>query len=230
MAGLKKVVPSILAENPKALKTMVRQAESFASYVQIDIMDGQFVPTRSITYQDLIAIPIKITWEAHLMVERPENYLENFMKLGAQKVIFHCEATSSPRTVISRARELGLNVGLAVNPETDVPVFLPLVDEVDSVLFLTVHPGFYGSQFIPDVLDKVTELRCSQPTIEIGVDGGIKENNITDIARAGIDVFYVGSAIFLQPKPAEKYYALLALLREASGPDKSGKTGFDERR
>lgn len=222
MTRLSKLVPAILTEDPKALKTMVHQAESFASYVQFDIMDGQFVPPRSITYQDLMALPIKISWEAHLMVERPEDYLENFMEVGAQKVVFHYEATSSPRTVISRARELGLDVGLAINPETDVPIFLPLVDEVDSILFLTVHPGSYGSQFIPDVLDKVVELRRSQPTIEIGVDGGIKENNIMQVARVGTDVLYVGSAIFLQSKPAEKYYGLLALLREASSLNESG--------
>jgi ribulose-phosphate 3-epimerase len=93
-----------------------------------------------------------------------------------------------------------------------------LVDDVDSVLFLTVHPGFYGSKFIPEVLNKVVELRQSRPAIEIGVDGGIKESNIVQVSRSGVDAVYVGSAIFLQPKPAEKYYDLVALTIEASGP------------
>lgn len=222
MSRLRKVVPSILTEDPKALETMVREAENFASYVQFDIMDGRFVPSRSITYQDLMAIPIKFSWEAHLMVERPEDYLDNFREAGAKKVVFHYEAKSSPQSVISQARRLGLEVGLAINPETDVPAFLPLVDEVDSVLFLTVHPGFYGSKFIPEVLDKVVELRQSRPATEIGVDGGIKEGNIVQVARSGVVVFYVGSAIFLQPKPAEKYYNLVALIKEVSSPDESG--------
>lgn len=195
----KKVVPSILTEDQRALESMVREAESFASYIQFDIMDGHFVPSRSITDRDLMAIPIKFSWEAHLMVECPEDYFDNFSKAGAKKVIFHYEATSSPQSVISRARGLGLEVGLAINPETGVPDFLPLVDEVNSVLLLTVNPGFYGSRFIPEVLDKVAELRKNRPDLEIGLDGGIKKGNIVEVVRSGADVFYVGSAIFLQP-------------------------------
>ncbi len=211
-----RVVPAILTEDPKALATMIRQAESFTTYVQFDIMDGHFVPSRSITRKHLAALPIKLTWEAHLMVEHPEDYLKDLRRAGAQKVIFHYEATPSPREVISRARGLGLEVGLAVNPETPVAIILPLVSEVDSVLLLTVHPGFYGSQFLPEVLEKAPELRRTQPEIEIGVDGGIKESNIAQVARAGVDVIYVGSAIFLQPQPGESFNRLLALAQEGS--------------
>jgi ribulose-phosphate 3-epimerase len=152
------------------------------------------------------------------MVEHPEDYLEGFREVGAKKVIFHYEASTSPQSVISQARGLGLEVGLAVNPETPVPAFLPLVDEVDSVLFLTVHPGFYGSSFLPEVLDKVVELRQSRSDLEIGVDGGINESNIVPVAWSGADVLCVGSAIFLHPNPAEKYYHLLELVEKTPGP------------
>ena len=216
MARLAWVVPAILTEDPKALETMVRQAESFTAYVQFDIMDGQFVPSRSITHEHLTALPMKLNWEAHLMVERPEDYLEGLRQAGAQKVVFHYEATSSPREVISQARSLSVGVGLAVNPETPVSVIRPLAGEVDSVLFLTVQPGFYGSPFIPEVLDKVVELRSTQPEIEIGVDGGIKQGNIAQVARVGVDVIYVGSAIFLQSQPGESFRSLLALAEEGS--------------
>jgi len=216
MTKLIQVVPAILTEDPKALETMVRQAESFTTYVQFDIMDGHFVPSRSITSEHLAALPMKLSWEAHLMVERPEDYLESFLQAGAQKVVFHYETTSSPGEVITRTRELGLEVGLAVNPETPVSAIQPLTDKVDSVLFLTVHPGFYGSQFIPEALEKVTELRSTQAEIEIGIDGGIKESNIAQVARAGVDVIYVGSAIFLQPHPSESFNYLLTLAREGS--------------
>ena len=216
MTGIRKVVPSILTEDPKALKTMVRQAEGFADYVQFDIMDGRFVPSRSITYQDLVAIPIRFDWEAHLMVEHPEDYLDNFREAGAKRVVFHYEARSSALSVISRARRLGLAVGLAVNPETEVAAFLPLVEAVDSVLFLAVHPGFYGSQLIPEVLDKVAELRKSQPAMEIGIDGGIKASNIVQVAGRQVDLLYVGSDIFLQPNPAESYRTLMTLVNKAS--------------
>jgi len=89
-----------------------------------------------------------------------------------------------------------------------------LAGEVDSVLFLSVHPGFSGGGFISEVLDKVVEFRSACPTVEIGIDGGIKESNITQVARAGVDVIYVGSAIFLQPQPGESFRRLQALVRE----------------
>ncbi len=216
MTKLSRVIPAILTSDSEALETMVRQAEGFTTYVQFDIMDGQFVPSKSILYDDLAALSMKLSWEAHLMVQRPEEYLEGLKKAGAQKVTFHYEATSSPRDIISRARELGIEVGLAINPETDVPAILPLVSEVGSILLLTVHPGFYGSQFIPEVLDKVAELRKSQPAVEIGVDGGIKESNISQVARVGVDAIYVGSAIFMQPQPGESFRHLLALAQEGS--------------
>jgi len=180
------------------------------------MMDGQFVPSRSITREHLTGLSLKLSWEAHNMVLRPEDYLESLGQAGAQKVIFHYEATSSPREVISLARKLGLGVGLALNPETPVATIFPLVGEVDSVLFLSVHPGFYGSQFLPEVLDKIVEFRSAQPDVEIGIDGGIKEGNITQVARTGLDVIYVGSAIFLQPQPGESFRHLQSLAQEGS--------------
>jgi len=214
MTKFTKVVPSILTNDPVALETMIRQAESFTTYVQMDIMDGQFVPSRSITGNHLAIIPMKLSWEAHLMVLHPEDYLYGFRQAGARKVVFHYEATSSPQEVISRARDLDLGVGLAINPDTTIPTMLPLIDEVDSVLLLAVNPGFYGSKFIPEVMDKVAELRKARPEMEIGVDGGVKENNITQIAQTGVDVIYVGSAIFLHPQPGESFRRLLALAQE----------------
>ena len=145
------------------------------------------------------------------MVEHPEDYLTSCQQAGAQKVTFHFEATSSPVEVISQAKKLNLEVGLAVNPETSLSAISPLISEVDSVLFLTVHPGFYGSQFLPEVLDKVAEFRNAQPGVEIEVDGGIKESNIAQVAGVGVDVIFVGSAIFLQTNPGESFRHLSRL-------------------
>ena len=216
MTKISRVVPAILTDDPKALETMVRQAETFTTYVQVDIMDGQFVPSRSITCEHLTGLSIKVSWEAHLMVEHPENHLECFRQAGAQKVVFHYEATTSPQEVISLARNLGLEVGLAINPETPISAILPLTGKVDSVLFLSVHPGFYGAKFIPEVLDKIAEFRNVRPGVETGIDGGIKESNITQVARSGPDVICVGSAIFLQPQPGESFRHLQELAREGS--------------
>jgi len=148
------------------------------------------------------------------MVLHPETHLKDFQRAGAQKIVFHYEATSSPQEVISQIRNLGMRAGLAVNPETPISTITPLTSEVDSVLFLSVNPGFYGAKFIPEVLEKIAAFRSAQPNLEIGIDGGIKEGNIAQIARTGVDIIYIGSAIFLQPEPGESYRRLLAMAEE----------------
>jgi len=207
-----RIVPAILTDNPQTLQTMLRQAAAFTDYVQIDIMDGKFVPSRSITWEQIVGVPAGLKWEAHLMVEKPESYLMYYQKAGAAKAIFHFEAAPAPQAVIDAARSSGLSVGLAVNPETPIQAFLPLCSKVDSVLFLAVHPGFYGAKFIPEVLDKIIELRRIQPHLNIGIDGGIKESNILQISRTGLNEIFVGSAIFLQPDPADGYRKLVKLI------------------
>ena len=214
MINTVKVVPAILTEDLEELVTMVHQSEGFASYVQFDIMDGKFVPSRSITYKHLAALNLNFEWEAHLMVDSPESYLEGFRSAGTKRVVFHYEAALSPKDIISRARKLGLEVGLAINPETPVTDVLPLINALDSILILTVNPGFYGSKFIPEALEKIAGIRNARPGIEIGVDGGIKESNIARVARAGPDAICVGSAIFLQPQPGESFRRLVALANE----------------
>lgn len=211
MSHIIQTVPAILTDDPGALETMVRQTETFTSRAQFDIMDGRFVPSRSVTCEHIAGLAPKLDWEAHLMVLNPETYLKDFQRAGAEKIVFHFEATTSPREVVALARGLGMKVGLAVNPETPVAAITPLAGEVDSVLFLSVNPGFYGARFIPEVLDKIAAFRKAQPGLEIGIDGGIKEGNIARIARSGVDVIYVGSAIFLQPQPGESFRRLQAL-------------------
>jgi ribulose-phosphate 3-epimerase len=195
---------------------MARQAEGFTGYLQLDIMDGCFVPSRSVTCRQAAEVSFDIPWEVHLMVEKPGEQLECFKQAGARKAIFHYEATDSTGEVISQARRLGLGVGLAVNPETPVSAVLPMVEDVDSVLFLAVHPGFYGAKFLPEVLDKIAKLRRAQPDIEIGIDGGVKEGNIKLIAGSGVNDIYVGSAIFLDSQPADAFRRLEALANEAA--------------
>jgi ribulose-phosphate 3-epimerase len=211
-----RIVPAILTDDPQALAKMVRQAETYADFAQVDIMDGRFVPSNSIVCHDITAVSPKLRWEAHLMVKQPEEQLQCFARAGAEKIVFHLEATSSPSRIIKLIRHLGLKVGLAVNPETPLTTTLSLADSVDSVLFLTVHPGFYGAKFLPEVLDKVVELRSRKPNLEIGVDGGIKEGNVAEVAKKGVDYICVGSAIFVQPDPAAACRRLQSLADEAS--------------
>ena len=206
-----RTVPAILTDNAETLEKLVRQTETFTSYAQFDIMDGQFVPSRSVSCQQIAGLKTKLNWEAHLIVLHPEDCLEEFQQAGAQKIVFHYEATPSPEKIIRLVRNHGMQVGLAINPETPAGAINPLVNRLDSVLFLSVNPGFYGARFIPAVLDKIVAFRKAYPDMEIGIDGGIKENNIAQIARTGVDVIYIGSGIFLQPNPGESYRRLTAL-------------------
>ena len=203
-----RIVPAILANDAAMLEKLVRQAETFTNFAQIDIMDGEFVPSRSISYQDVAALKPKFRWEAHLMVQHPEDYLEGFKKAGAEKIVFHFEAKTEPEKTIRLIRKLGMQVGLAVNPKTSIKNFAPLVKHVDSVLFLSVEPGFYGAKFIPEVLDKIVAFQKVYPKMETGIDGGVKEENIVEIARTGVNAICVGSALFNRPDPATAYRRL----------------------
>ena len=211
-----RIVPAILTADTSTLTRMVREAETFTDFVQFDVMDGKFVPSNSVSCEDIAKLKTKLKWEAHLMVLCPEDCLEDFKRAGAKKIVFHYEATPSPEKVIKAIRKLGMQAGLALNPETPISAIKSLVKQVDSVLFLSVNPGFYGAQFIPGVLDKIVEFRKAYPKIEIGIDGGIKESNIAQAARSGVDVICVGSAIFLKPAPAASYRRLVELATAAT--------------
>jgi len=206
-----RIVPAILTDDSDMLKKLVHQTETFTDYAQFDIMDGQFVPSRSVSCSDIASLKMNLTWEAHLMVMNPETCLQDFHKAGAKKIVFHYQATSSPEKVIELIKNTGIEAGLAINPEVPISRITSLIDRLDSVLFLSVNPGFYGAKFIPEVMEKIKSFHRAYPDIEIGIDGGIKESNIAEIARTGVNVIYVGSAIFLQPDPAGSYHRLTEL-------------------
>jgi ribulose-phosphate 3-epimerase len=206
-----RTVPAILTDDPIALGKMVLQTESFTDFAQFDIMDGQFVPSTSVTCEDIAALETRLSWEVHLMVMHPERYLEEFKQAGAQKIVFHYEATPAPESIIEQIKKMGIQAGIAINPETPIAAIAPLVKSLDSILFLSVNPGFYGAKFIPEVLRKIADFRKAHPVVEVGIDGGIKENNIAEIAATGVNVIYVGSAIYLQPDPAASYHRLTRL-------------------
>ena len=203
-----RTVPAILTDKPEVLEKLVRQTETFTEYAQMDIMDGRFVPSTSVSCKDIADLKTSLTWEAHLMVMNPENCIDDFRQAGAKKIVFHYQATTEPDKIIALVKKLHMQVGLAVNPEVHVSDFSALIDQVDSVLFLAVNPGFYGAKFIPEVLDKIIEFRSLYPNMETGIDGGVKDNNIAEIAQTGVDVIYIGSAIFMQPDPASSYRQL----------------------
>jgi len=204
-----RIVPAILTDKLDDLQNMIDIAMGFTDYVQIDLMDGAFVPSKSISLDALKGLEFSIYVEAHLMVDDPKKYLDVLKSIRTKKVIFHFEADGEPMEVISNIRDSGMEAGLAINPKTSISDIEFLIPFVDSILFLSVDPGFYGSPFIHDVLNKIKFLRTRFPSAFIGIDGGISPDNIKDVKEAGVDYACVGSRIFLQPDPGESYNAFL---------------------
>jgi len=206
-----RIVPAILTDDATELARLVALANSFAPFVQVDMMDGTFVPTHSIGIEDLRTLDIHFRWEAHLMVVDAVAYLAPLCGAGAARVIFHVESGGDPLEVVSTARSLGLGVGVALNPPTPVADVAGLLPLVDCVLLMTVYPGYYGAPFVPEVMSKVEQVRARSASVEIGVDGGVKEANLVDVLRHGVDTVCVGSAVFAAADPCASFLRLSAL-------------------
>lgn len=209
-----KIIPAILTDKPQELKKMIGQAEDFCDLAQIDIMDGKFVPSRSISAADLAEIKTKLKLEIHLMVDEPSRYLEPFKDAGASRVIFHYESKENSSEVIKRIRDLGLEAGLAINPPTQLSEVESFFKDIDVLLLLSVNPGFYGSKFIPEVCDKARAIKKLKGNFILAMDGGIKYDNISMIKDAGVDIACVGSGIFGKGEPKQNYELLLKKLTE----------------
>ncbi len=206
------IIPALLTDQRQDLVTMLDLCSGFTDYVQVDIMDGVFVPSQSIGLSDLEGLKCPCRAEAHLMVTDPLAWLDSFKKFGAERIIYSFEINKDHRKIIAKIKEVGLNVGLAVNPSTNIDDFKSLADEVDSLLFMSVNPGFYGAKFIPQVLDKIKAFRSQYPEINIGIDGGIKLDNASLAKAAGVNDICVGSAILKAENPKQAYSEFTRLI------------------
>ncbi len=204
-----KIIPAILTEHPEDLENKIRETESFTDLAQVDIMDGRFVPSSSILAGDLARVRTRLEIEVHLMVLDPESQVEAFVRAGATRIVFHFEATTDPLSVVRQIKSLNQKAGLALNPETPIDPLVKLAPYLDFVLFLSVNPGFYGSPFIPAVLDKIKDLRSRGIPLEVGVDGGMNSRTIPAARASGADYVCVGSAIFGAKDPREAYLGLV---------------------
>jgi ribulose-phosphate 3-epimerase len=199
------IVPALLTDDINQLLTMAELCSTFTDYVQVDIMDGLFVPSQSVSSDDIRTWKPPLRCEAHLMVVDPLAWLEPFAAIGAERIIFHFEIDANHSQIIDAITTSGMKAGIAVNPGTAVSDFADLVPRLDTVLFMAVNPGFYGADFIPEVLDKMRSFRQEFADIAVGIDGGIKLSNALSAQQAGADYICVDSAILKSDNPRQAY-------------------------
>ncbi len=199
------IIPALLTSDRKELIKMIDLCAAFTDYVQIDIMDGEFVSSKSIEPQDLAGWRSKCRCEAHLMVSDPLAWIKPFKEFGAERILYHFEIEDDHRRIITTIKEAGLKAGIAVNPGTKIIDFSYLIADIDAVLFMSVNPGFYGAPFIPEVLDKIKDFKNKYPKKLAIIDGGVKLDNLKVVKASGVDHICVGSAILKAPDPKQAF-------------------------
>lgn len=198
-----KIAPSILSADFARLGEEVRNIEQAgADLIHFDVMDGHFVPNLSFGIPVLESVR-KITslpLDVHLMIDNPERYLEPFVRAGANSISVHAEVCEHIPAIADRIHQLGIRAAIAINPETEPSRVLDAAAHLDMILVMSVHPGFGGQGFIHDAVGKVAAVRREldrlNVEIDVEIDGGIKLDNIGEVAQAGANVFVSGSGIF----------------------------------
>ncbi len=217
------ILPSFLAADLGHLADELRRAEaSGADAIHLDIMDPTFVPNMSFgpSVVDFCRRTCPGFYRnVHLMMNRPDLYLDAFAQAGAQTIQIHVEADCDLHTELRRIRARGLRNAIVLNPETPVARLEPYLGEVDEILVMTVHPGFGGQRFIADCLPKLAYLRRRLPTIDLMVDGGVDAETAPLAARAGANQLVAGSYLFRQPDMAAAVAGLRRDLAACAGQE-----------
>ncbi len=191
------VIPTILVKDFEEIKEKIKKIESYVDWVQLDVMDGVFVDNKTWNNpDDLKGLETNLKLEVHLMVNKPEEVIDNWINSNIKRVIFHYEATDKHQEIIEKIKEAGLEVGMAINPETSIEVIDQFIEDLDLVLVMTVKPGFGQQELLEETLDKVKQLRGNYSDINIQVDGGVNLKTGPEVIQAGANLLVSGSAIF----------------------------------
>ena len=203
------VYPAILCETWDEYRAKIEASATFAEGVQVDVMDGAFVPAT--TFADMKKIesvkPGSLFFEIHLMVEDPLAHIEKWANV-ADSYILHRESAPDPMPVIKQVRSMKKEIGIAVSPETPIEDIFPYIDAVDMALIMTVVPGKDGQPYLAAMNEKITALRNRYPRLPIEVDGGVDGETIAGAKGAGANIFVVGSDIWEAEEPREAFLEL----------------------
>ena len=198
-----KLAPSILsADFARLLEDVKKVEKAGCEYLHIDVMDGHFVPNITLGPGIVKSLrkDVNMVFDAHLMIENPDNYIKEFADAGCDIIVVHQEACTHLHRTIQNIKSHGIKAGVALNPATPIETIKYVLQDVDMVLLMSVNPGFGGQSYIPVVTEKIKELKAlideMNLDIDIEVDGGVKTSNIAEVVNAGANVIVAGSAIF----------------------------------
>ena len=198
-----KLAPSILsADFARLLEDVKKVEKAGCEYLHIDVMDGHFVPNITLGPGIVKSLrkDVNMVFDAHLMIENPDNYIKEFADAGCDIIVANQEACTHLHRTIQNIKSHGIKAGVALNPATPIETIKYVLQDVDMVLLMSVNPGFGGQSYIPVVTEKIKELKAlideMNLDIDIEVDGGVKPSNIAEVVNAGANVIVAGSAIF----------------------------------
>jgi len=191
------IIPTIIAKDFQEINEKIKKIESYVEWAQLDVMDGEFVNNSTWNKpRELKNLETNLKLEVHLMVNNPEEVIDQWIESGVKRIIFHYEATDKHEEIIEKIKESGLEVGLAINPETSLEVIDNFIEKLNLVLIMTVNPGFGGQDFLEENLGKIKQLRGEYKDVNIGVDGGINLETALKVIQAGANLLASGSVIF----------------------------------
>lgn len=190
---------SILAEDFSKLGEVLKTIENAGGdSVHLDILDGVFAP--NISFGPVVIKGIRkltnLPLHSHLMIRYPEKYIEDFINAGCSQIYFHLESEGNPENIINKIHDMNAGCGIVLNPDTSVSTVEPYLDKIEAVLIMSVHPGFSGQRFIPNVLTKIKNLRMISSELDIAVDGGVNDETIDSVLASGANLIIANSYIF----------------------------------